>query len=41
MLQGLQELHQFHHCATPITQQLQETPAWTSFWLQDFEGTLF
>lgn len=37
---GLQELHQLHYCAASVTQQLQEAPAWASFWLQNFEGTL-
>lgn len=41
VLHGLQELHQLHYCAASVTQQLQEAPAWASFRLQHFEGTLF
>jgi len=41
VLQRLQELHKLHHGAAPISQQFQETPARTPFWLQHFEGTLF
>lgn len=40
VLQGLQELHELHHSAATISQELEETPTGTSFWLQHLEGTL-